>query len=55
MCKHSKASAPFKRNDAVLELMPRGVIIFPGGGIQDNLFDKAKAMGINRWDFRGRG
>ncbi|MBB3890564.1 hypothetical protein GGQ61_001281 [Phenylobacterium haematophilum] len=53
--KHSKASAPFKRNDAVLELLPRGVIIFPGGGIQDNLFDKAKSMGVNRWDFRARG
>lgn len=50
--KHSKSSAPFKRNDAVLDLMPTGVIIFPGGGIQDNLFDKAKKMGIRRWDFR---
>lgn len=53
--KHSKASAPFKRNDTVLETLPIGVIIFPGGGIQDNLFDKAKAVGIKCWDFRGRG
>lgn len=53
--KHSRASAPFKRNDTVLEQMLAGVIIFPGGGIQDNLFDKARVMGITRWDFRGRG
>lgn len=53
--KHSKASAPFKRNDEVLTHNLAGVIVFPGGGIQDNLFDKARAMGIRRWDFRGRG
>lgn len=53
--KHSKSSAPFKRNDEVLSLPPKGVIVFPGGGIQDNLFDKAKKMGITRWDFRSRG
>ena len=53
--KHSRASAPFKRNDEVLQQNLAGVIVFPGGGIQDNLFDKARAMGITRWDFRGRG
>lgn len=53
--KHSKSSAPFKRNDDVLAQNLAGVIVFPGGGIQDNLFDKARAMGITRWDFRGRG
>lgn len=52
--KHSKSSAPFKRNDEVLTLNLAGVIVFPGGGIQDNLFDKAKKMGIRRWDFRSR-
>jgi len=52
--RHGKA-APFKRNDTVLETLPIGVIVFPGGGIQDNLFDKAKALGVKRWDFRGRG
>ncbi len=43
--KHAKA-APFKRNDALLAVLPVGVIVFPGTGIQDNLADKAKAMGI---------
>ncbi len=38
--KHAKA-APFKRNDAMLELLPIGVMHFPGTGIQDNLADKA--------------
>ena len=52
--RHGKA-APFKRNDAVLEAMPKGVIIFPGTGIQDNLADKARKLGIRVWDFRNRG
>lgn len=52
--KHSRASAPFKRNDKVLAIMPRGIIIFPGGGIQDNLFDKARAAGIAVIDRRRR-
>ena len=41
-----KRAAPFRRNDAMLETMPIGVIAFPGGGISDNLVDKARAMGI---------
>ncbi|MFC0687656.1 DUF2493 domain-containing protein [Novosphingobium clariflavum] len=51
--RHKKA-APFKRNDAMLEKMPQGVIVFPGTGIQDNLADKARKMGIRVWDFRNR-
>ncbi len=43
--KHAKA-APFKRNDALLAVLPVGVIVFPGNGIQENLADKAKALGI---------
>ena len=43
--RHAKA-APFKRNDAMLELLPIGVMHFPGTGIQDNLADKAKRLGI---------
>lgn len=43
--KHAKA-APFKRNDAMLGVMPIGVIVFPGTGIQDNLADKARRLGI---------
>lgn len=50
--KHAKA-APFKRNDALLELLPIGVMHFPGTGIQDNLADKAKRLGIPVWRFGG--
>lgn len=47
--KHSKAAAPFKRNDAMLEVLPIGVMIAPGRGIQDNLADKARRLGIPVW------
>ncbi|WP_137390351.1 DUF2493 domain-containing protein [Rhodoligotrophos defluvii] len=43
--RHQKA-APFKRNDAMLEAMPIGVVAFPGSGITENLVDKAKARRI---------
>lgn len=43
--RHAKA-APFKRNDQILEALPIGVIAFPGNGIQDNLVDKARKLGI---------
>jgi hypothetical protein len=33
---------------------PRGIIIFPGGGIQNNLFDKARSAGIAIIDHRRR-
>ena len=48
-------SAPFKRNDQILKDMPKGVVVFPGTGIQGNMRDKARAMGIKVWDFRDRG
>ena len=48
--KHAKA-APFKRNDAMLAIMPIGVLIFPGTGIQDNLADKARKLGIPVYRF----
>lgn len=51
--RHKKA-APFKRNDLLLEALPVGLVIFPGTGIQDNLADKARKMGIPLWDFRER-
>jgi hypothetical protein len=51
--RHAKA-APFKRNDAMLDVLPIGLIIFPGTGIQDNLADKAKKLGIPLMDFRKR-
>ena len=50
--RHRKA-APFKRNDQLLDLLPIGVVVFPGSGISDNLADKAKVMGIPLFDFRG--
>ena len=52
--KHAKA-APFKRNDAMLDVLPIGVMAFPGTGIQDNLADKAKKFGIPVWKFGNGG
>ena len=52
--RHAKAS-PFKRNDQMLDVLPIGVVVFPGTGIQDNLADKAKKMGIPLFDFRRGG
>ena len=49
--RHAK-SAPFKRNDAMLDILPIGVIVFAGTGIQDNLADKARKLGIPLFDFR---
>jgi hypothetical protein len=46
--KHAKA-APFKRNDAMLAVLPIGVLVTPGSGIQANLADKARRIGIPVW------
>ena len=48
--RHAKA-APFKRNDQMLEVLPIGVLVFPGTGIQDNFADKARRLGIPVWRF----
>jgi hypothetical protein len=48
--RHAKA-APFKRNDAMLDVLPIGVLVFPGSGISANLADKAQKMGIPVWKF----
>jgi hypothetical protein len=48
--RHAKA-APFKRNDAMLEALPTGLIAFPGSGISSNLADKARKLGIPVWTF----
>ena len=50
--KHGRA-APFKRNDEMLQIVPKGVLHFPGTGINDNLADKAKKLGIPVWKFGG--
>lgn len=47
-------SAPFKRNDTMLEVMPIGVVVFPGNGITANLADKARRLGIPLIDRRGK-
>jgi hypothetical protein len=52
--RHAKA-APFKRNDQMLTALPIGVIVLPGTGIQDNLADKAKRLGIPVWKFGDSG
>jgi len=39
---------------AMLESLPIGVLHFPGTGIQDNLADKARKLGIPVWKF-GKG
>ena len=33
----------------ILETLPIGVMVFPGNGIQDNLADKARKLGIPVW------
>jgi hypothetical protein len=39
----------------LLETLPIGVMVFPGSGIQDNLADKAKKLGIPVWKYSQRG
>ncbi len=51
--RHQKA-APFKRNDVLLDVLPIGVVVFPGSGISDNLADKARKLGIPLFDFRSK-
>lgn len=51
---HGKA-APFKRNDKMLEVLPIGVMVFPGTGIQQNLAAKARKLGIPVWTFGNGG
>lgn len=46
-----RKAAPFKRNDALLDQLPAGVLHFPGTGISANLADKARKMGIPVWRF----
>src|SRR5712672_1606788 len=50
--RHARA-APFKRNDRMLDVLPIGVIVFPGSGISANLADKARKLGIPVWKSGG--
>ena len=36
----------------MLDILPIGVIVFAGTGIQDSLADKARKLGIPLFDFR---
>jgi len=44
-------AAPYKRNDQMLNILPIGILVFPGSGISANLADKAKKLGIPVWEF----
>jgi YspA, cpYpsA-related SLOG family len=48
-------AAPFKRNDRMLEILPTGVIVFPGSGITGNIADKAKKLRVPMLDHREGG
>lgn len=50
--KHGRA-APFKRNDAMLETLPVGVLVFPGTGIQEQFARRAHELGIPVMKFNG--
>jgi len=50
-----KNAAPFKRNDQLLDVLPIGLVVFPGSGISDNLADKARKLGIPLLDYRKGG
>ena len=43
--RHGRA-APFRRNEELLNLLPQGVLAFPGSGITENLVDRARQLGI---------
>ena len=44
--RHGRA-APFRRNEELLDLLPKGVIAFPGSGITEDLVDRARQLGIS--------
>jgi len=39
----------------MLEILPIGLVVFPGSGITDNLADKAKKLRIPVSDYRKNG
>jgi hypothetical protein len=36
----------------MFDVLPIGVMVFPGAGIQDNHADKARKLGLPVWNFR---
>ena len=43
------SSAPFRRNDEIIRMKPRAVVLFPGNGISENLGQKANDANIPVW------
>ena len=41
-------AAPFRRNDVLLNFLPKGLLAFPGSGITNNLVDKARKIRNSR-------
>ena len=39
----------------MLDVLPIGVMVFPGNGIQNNFADKATKLGIPVWKLRSGG
>lgn len=46
---HFHKAAPFRRNDEILGTLPKAVVACPGNGINANLVDKARKMGLPVW------
>jgi hypothetical protein len=46
-------SVAVQPHHVMLDVLPIGDMHFPGAGIQDNLADKAKKLGITVWKFGG--
>lgn len=51
--KYPAKQAPYKRNDVMLETLPVGVLVFGNGGIQGNIYDKARKLGIPAKQYEG--
>jgi len=49
--RHFAEGTLWTRIVAIPEILPIGMLHFPGTGIQDNLADKAKKLGIPVWKF----
>ena len=41
------------RGDVMLDILPTGMVVCPGRGVQENLADKAKKLGMPVWKFGG--
>ena len=39
-------AAPFRRNDVLLNFLPKGLVAFPGSGITNNMIDILKNLSV---------